>query len=142
MSDVEKTIQDAKETLPEVTPTPPDLQAQVSAQELKARLEWGEPGLTIVDVRSRDNFNNGHIMGAIPMPMDTLVDRAQDSLETNRDIYVYGEHDQQTAEAAKHLRDAGFMRVAELKGGLAEWKAIAGSTEGIAEAQTPVDADV
>lgn len=135
MSSVEENIQKAKDALPNVTPTPPDLKPQASAQELKARLEWGEPGLTIVDVRSREAYNQGRIMGAIPMPMDTLADRAKESLEPNRDIYVYGQTDQDAAEAAKSLREAGFQKVAELKGGLSDWKAIGGSTEGIVESQ-------
>lgn len=133
--DVEEGIQAAKEKLPDVTPTPPGLKAESSAQDLKARLEGGEPGLTIIDVRDRETYNDGHIMGAIPMPMDELVERAKSSLQVNRDIYVYGGSDQETAQAANSLRQAGFMNVAELKGGLDGWKAIAGSTEGRAEAQ-------
>lgn len=135
---VEQGILNAKEALPNVTPTPPDLKSQVSAQELKARLEWGEPGLTIIDVRDRNAFNDAHIMGAIPMPVETIVQQIQGNLEPNRDIYVYGENDQQSAEAARKLREVGYIRVAELKGGLSDWKAIAGSTEGIIESQSPV----
>lgn len=135
---VEQGILNAKEALPNVTPTPPGLKSQVSAQELKARLEWGEPGLTIIDVRDRNTFNDAHIMGAMPMPVETIVQQIQGNLEPNRDIYVYGENDQQTAEAANKLREAGYYRVAELKGGLSDWKAIAGSTEGIVESQSPV----
>jgi len=134
----EQAILNAKEALPNVTPTPPDLKSQVSAQELKARLEWGEPGLTIIDVSDRNTFNDAHILGAIPMPLETLVKQIQGTLEPNRDIYVYGENDQQTAEAANQLRQAGYYRVAELKGGLSDWKAIAGPTDGIIESQSPV----
>lgn len=133
--DVEGAIKAAKDKLPDVTPTPPGLKAESSAQDLKARLEGGEPGLTIIDVCDRDKYNDGHIMGAIPMPMAELVERAQSSLEANRDIYVYGGSDEETSQAANSLRQAGFMNVAELKGGLKGWKAIAGSTEGRAEAQ-------
>jgi rhodanese-related sulfurtransferase len=141
MNNLDQNIENAKQSLPNVTPTPPDLKSQVSAQELKARLEWGEPGLTIIDVRDRNAFNDAHIMGAIPMPSETLVDQISGNLEPQRDIYVYGDTDQQTAEAAQKLRGAGFIRVAELKGGLSDWKAIAGSTEGILEAQSPVGAE-
>lgn len=128
-------IQAAKEKLPDVTPTPPGLKAESSAQDLKDRLDGGEPGLTIIDVRDRETYNDGHIMGAIPMPMDELVERAKPSLQVNRDIYVYGGSDQETSQAANSLRQAGFMNVAELKGGLDGWKAIAGATEGRVEAQ-------
>ena len=134
MSEVENTILKAKDKLPEVTPTPPPQQMpQSSAQALKDRLQWGEPAFTILDVRDRTTFNQSRIMGAMPMSIDELPDRAKASLELNRDIYVYGENDEQSAQAAAKLREAGFERVSELRGGLAAWKAIGGSTEGTAE---------
>lgn len=105
-------------------PTPPSLKAQSRVFDLKARLDWGEPALTIIDVRPRGHFNISHIMGAIPMPMQELVDRALSSLELTRDIYVYGETDEETAEAAAKLRTAGYQNVSELRGGLAAWKAV------------------
>ena len=138
---ISDTFKDAKDKLPEVTPTPPGLKAQTSANDLKTRLEWGEPALTIIDVRDRNTFNDGHIMGAMPMPMEELVDRVKSALEVSRDIYVYGETDEQTATAADQLRAAGFVQVAELKGGLPGWKAIGGPTEGISESRTPAGAD-
>lgn len=134
MSEVENTILKAKDKLPEVTPTPPALQMpQSSAQALKDRLQWGEPAFTILDVRERNAFNQSRLMGAMPMSIDELPDRAKASLELNRDIYVYGENDEQSAQAAAKLREAGFERVSELRGGLAAWKAIGGPTEGTTE---------
>uniref|UniRef100_UPI0001A51B87 Alr3790 protein n=1 Tax=Nostoc sp. (strain PCC 7120 / SAG 25.82 / UTEX 2576) TaxID=103690 RepID=UPI0001A51B87 len=96
---------------------------------LKSRLEWGEPAFTILDVRDRSTYNDGHIMGAMAMPIEDLVDRASSSLEKSRDIYVYGAGDEQTSQAVNLLRSAGFEHVSELKGGLAAWKAIGGPTE-------------
>ncbi len=89
---------------------------------LKNRLDWGEPALTIVDVRERNAFNTSHIMGAISMPITELVVRARASLELIRDIYVYGETDEQTTEAASQLREAGYRNIAELIGGLTAWR--------------------
>jgi rhodanese-related sulfurtransferase len=133
MKNVEGMIEDAKKSLPNVTPTPPGLKPSSSVYDLKSRLEWGEPGLTILDVRDREQFNKGRITGAESMPLEYLATRAQSALHPIRDIYVYGESDQQTAEAASQLRGAGFVNVAELKGGLAAWKAAAGPTEGSEE---------
>lgn len=123
-------IKNAKEALPNVTPTPPDLKNASSVYDLKSRLEWGEPALTILDTRPREVFNDSHIMGAMDFPVSELVTLAKNSLEFERDIYIYGANEQETAQAATMLREAGFRAVAELKGGLAEWKAIGGSTEG------------
>ncbi len=134
MSKAEDAILNAKDKLPNITPTPPSQQKpQSSAQALKQRLEWGEVAFTILDVRDRTVFNQSHILGAMSMLPDDLVERAKASLEPQREIYVYGDSDEQTAQAAAQLREAGFQSVSELKGGLAGWKAIGGPTEGTAE---------
>jgi rhodanese-related sulfurtransferase len=131
-------ILDAKEALPNITPTPPShVKQQASVHELKSRLEWGEPGLTILDVRDRESFHRSHITGSMNMPLEELVDRAKSSLEPVRDIYVYSDSDDLTAQAANHLRRSGFVNVVELKGGLEAWKAIAGPAEGPEEMQSP-----
>ncbi|MBE9182572.1 rhodanese-like domain-containing protein [Oculatella sp. LEGE 06141] len=140
MDNIQDTIKDAKDKLPNVTPTPPGLHKQATPDELKSRLLWGEPGLTIVDVRSREAFNDYRIMGAVPMPMDTLPESVQGQLELTRDIYVYGADDQETAQAAQTLRQCGFQNVAELKGGIDAWANIAGQTEGRATSNKPVAA--
>lgn len=134
MKSIQKMITDIKAALPNITPTPPDLRAQSTVYELKSRLEWGEPALTIVDVRDRETFNDGHITGAIPMPLDELLQDVQSpGLSVDRDIYIYGETDEETAQAAAQLRQNGFYRVSELKGGLKAWKAVAGPTDGSEE---------
>lgn len=117
-----------------LTPTP--LQAQSRVYELKERLDWGDPALTIIDVRDRSQFNESHIMGAIPMPANELVDRALSSLELARDIYIYGETDEETAIAAAELREAGYKNVSELRGGVAAWKAVGFPVEAILRASS------
>lgn len=119
-----------KEAGSKITPIPADFDAVSSPSDLKARLDWGEPGLSIVDVRDREAHNNERIMGAVPMPLDTVVDRANSAFEAERDIYVYGESDDQAQQAISQLRSAGFKRVSLIKGGLSAWKAVNGATEG------------
>lgn len=138
LPDPQEAIQAAKEKLPNVTPKPPAIKAQSPVQDLKARLEWGEPALTIIDVSDRNVFNHSHITGAIPVPIENLVEVAQESrIEPSRDVYIYGENEQQTTKAAETLRKAGWQNVAELQGGLVAWKAIAGPTDGTEDSQKP-----
>jgi len=110
---------------------PDTIQDKADVDALKNRLDWGEPALTIVDVRDRNAFNTRHITGAIAMPINELLTRARASLELIRDIYVYGETDEQTAEAASQLRNAGYQHIAELVGGLAAWKTAEYPSEGV-----------
>lgn len=105
-------------------PTPPPLRARSLVYDLKTRLDWGKPALTILDVRDRTLFNTSHILGALSMPMAELGQRAAASLPLSRDLYVYGETDEETAVAAHLLRTLGYKNVSELRGGMAAWKAV------------------
>ncbi|MDJ0897498.1 MAG: rhodanese-like domain-containing protein [Xenococcus sp. MO_188.B8] len=111
-------------------PIPAPLKAQSRVYDLKERLDWGEPALTIIDVRDRHLFKVSHILGAVSLPMNELVARALVNFELTRDIYVYGSTQEQTAIAAAQLRSAGFQNVAELIGGLGAWKAFDYPIEG------------
>lgn len=104
--------------------TSESLQRQSRVYDLKARLDWGEPALTIIDVRDRSKFNTSHITGAVPMPLTEPKDRVLDKLELGRDIYIYGDTDEETAAGAAQLRAAGYRNVSEIRGGLAAWKAV------------------
>ena len=118
-----KTISDIKDKIEDVLPSAPDAAPVSSAQALKERLDWGKPALTIIDIRDRESFLEERIMGA--MLMDDV-----NNLAKNRDIYVYGDSNEETAQAANKLRGAGYESVSQLQGGLAGWKAIQGPTEG------------
>ncbi len=114
-----------------IIPMPDAIQNESRVGALNKRLNWGEPALTIIDVRDRQAFNKGHIMGAIAMPIRELVGRAQASLELNRDIYVYGDTAEETADAATQLRQVGYQHIAELVGGLSAWRTARYPVEGI-----------
>ncbi|MFB2838555.1 rhodanese-like domain-containing protein [Floridanema evergladense] len=115
----------------DLIPNPTPLREQCLVYDLKARLDWGEPALTIIDVRDRNQFNSSHILGAVPMPLHQLVERALASLELNRDIYIYGETDEESAIAAGKLRAAGYVNVSQIRGGLPAWKAVGYPIEAI-----------
>ncbi|MGF1541768.1 MAG: rhodanese-like domain-containing protein [Pleurocapsa sp.] len=116
-------ISEAKDKLSEIIPTPPEPTPVASAQSLKERLDWGEPALTIIDTRDREAFLQERIRGAMLLSDVT-------SLPENREIYLYGDSEQEVAEAANNLRQAGFESISQLQGGLPGWKAIRGATEG------------
>ncbi|MEY2830839.1 MAG: hypothetical protein RLZZ574_97 [Cyanobacteriota bacterium] len=119
----EKAISNIKETITKPIPTPPPATPKASAQALKERLQWGEPGLTIIDARDREAFLQERITGAMLMESVT-------NIPENREIYVYSNSDGETEQAANKLRQEGFESVSQLQGGLAGWKAIQGPTEG------------
>ncbi len=138
MAQLSDQIESVKSTITEPLPTPPDLTGKKAApNELLSRLNWGEPGLTIVDVRSREAFNNERITGAVPMPMGQIPDSEEPLLEYERDLYIYSDSPENATEAANRFRQAGFKHVAEIEGGLDAWKKIGGPTEGVYAFSSP-----
>ena len=119
-----KVVSEIKEKVVDsVAPTPPEATPVSSAQALKERLQWGEPGLTIIDARDREAFLEERITGA--MLLEDVNDLSQE-----REIYVYGGSDAETKEVANKLRNSGMKSVSQIQGGLAGWKAVQGPTEG------------
>ena len=116
-------ISEAKEKLGEAVPTPPAPTPKASAQSLKERLQWGEPGLTIIDTRDRESYLEERIMGAM------LIEDVS-NLPENREIYVYGSSDGEAEKVANKLRQQGFDSISQIQGGLAGWKAVDGAIEG------------
>ena len=123
-------VDDVKKAVGKVTPVPTDFDAVSSPSDVKKRLDWGEPGLTIVDVRSRDAFNEERIMGAIPGFDEETMELLKSSTSKDRDIYLYGNADQDSEQVASELRSSGYKRISVIKGGLSAWKAIDGTIEG------------
>jgi rhodanese-related sulfurtransferase len=107
-----------------IIPTPTPLKPKSRVYDLKARLDWGEPALTIIDVRDRQEFAINHVMGSVNLPLAQVVDLALLNFELTRDIYICGDTDEEIAEAAAALRSAGFTSVSEVQGGVPAWKAV------------------
>lgn len=109
---------------------PKPLEEQSRIYDLKKRLDWGKAALTIIDVRNRDTFNKSHITGSVSLPLNQLLNGVLSNFEPDRDIYFYGQTDEETTVAANTLRDVGYVNVAELLGGLPAWKAAGFPIEG------------
>lgn len=126
-------LKDAQQTVGKATPVPTEFKEETTPSEIKDRLDWGEPALTLMDVRDRTSFNEERIMGAIFIPEGEIVNLAKQSMAPERSIYIYGEDDAAAKTAASQLSQAGYKKVSTIKGGLAAWKAINGATEGRAQ---------
>jgi rhodanese-related sulfurtransferase/predicted transcriptional regulator len=92
----------------------------IARDELQARLRTGD--LVLVDVRPEDEFEAGHIEGAISIPIDELSDRLAELPEGAEIIaYCRGPLCAYAHEAVRHLRSAG-RPARRLEGGWPEWK--------------------
>lgn len=83
-----------------------------------------EKDVIILDVRTPQEYQEGHISNAINIPVQILGQQL-DKLNNFKDkkILVYCRSGNRSAIASQILDRAGFKNVYNLKGGLLEWKA-------------------
>ena len=76
----------------------------------------------VLDVRSRFEFDHGHVPGAIHVPFWKVASHLGEVPATGSDeIVVYCGHGPRALWAAARLRSAGFERVTLLEGHWAQW---------------------
>ncbi len=78
----------------------------------------------VVDVRDKKEFEAGHIVDAINIPLINLKQRAVELKKHKaRPVIVVCKLGQHAGEAANILMEAGHEQVVKLSGGVSEWKA-------------------
>lgn len=78
----------------------------------------------VLDVRDRKDFEKGHIVDAINIPLARLPERiAELEKQKSNPVIVVCQFGQSAGEAVKLLQANGFARANKLAGGLAEWQA-------------------
>src|SRR6187549_2505262 len=77
-----------------------------------------------LDIRERKDYEKGHIVDAINIPLAKLNERIAE-LEKHKEIplIVVCEMGHQSGEAIKILQAKGFAHVIKMFGGMAEWHA-------------------
>jgi rhodanese-related sulfurtransferase len=95
---------------------------EISAKELKERLDGGEDQALLLDVREPWEFEICHIPGAILIPMGDVEEKL-DELDPEREIVVICHHGIRSQQVAYYLEQVGFGNVTNLSGGVAEWAA-------------------
>ena len=76
----------------------------------------------ILDVRTQNEFDAGHVPQAILIPYDELASRVSElGSETDRPIVVYCKSGRRAGIASTTLTEAGFTRVLHLEGDMNGW---------------------
>ena len=93
---------------------------QISQDQAKEMIEK-EDGHIIVDVRRQDEFETGHIPGAICIPNESIgTEQPEDLPDLNQIILVYCRSGNRSKQAAQKLFDMGYTNVYEF-GGIIDW---------------------
>lgn len=113
LAEIEQIRRQFRESHPDLTP--------VDCDTLRERIDSG--AIVLVDVRPREEYQAGHIAGALCMPLDELEQRLE-SLPRDQEIVAYcrGPYCIMAAEAVEQLRAKGF-RASHMEEGVREWRA-------------------
>lgn len=78
----------------------------------------------LLDIREKKDFDAGHIVDSVHIPMSKLGSRVSE-LEKHKakPVIVACRLGQQSTDAVKILKSAGFENVMRLSGGITEWRA-------------------
>jgi rhodanese-related sulfurtransferase len=80
-----------------------------------------EQGYVILDTRTREEYDQGHIPGAIQISHDEITEKAEEVL-TDKDqlILVYCRSGRRSKIAAEALVELGYTNIKEF-GGIIDW---------------------
>ena len=93
---------------------------QITAEEAKKIMDSGEEHI-ILDVRAQNEYDQGHIPGAILIPHTEIENRAEDELpDKDKLILVYCRSGRRSKIAAESLAELGYTNVKEF-GGINDW---------------------
>lgn len=92
----------------------------ITAEEAKKLMD-SESGYVILDVRTEQEYAQGHIPGAILIPDYEISEKAE-SVLTDKDqlILVYCRSGRRSKNAAAQLEEMGYTRIREF-GGILDW---------------------
>lgn len=94
---------------------------QVRSEEAQRMMEE-ETGYLIVDVRTIEEYEERHILGAMNIPNESIGEEEIAQLpDKNQLIFVYCRSGRRSKEAAEKLVALGYKNVVEF-GGINDWK--------------------
>ncbi len=93
---------------------------KITAEQAKERMGSGDE-LIVLDVRTQDEYDAGHIEGAVLLPNETITDTQPDLLPNlDAEILIYCRSGNRSAQAALKLIAMGYTNVYDF-GGIIDW---------------------
>jgi molybdopterin/thiamine biosynthesis adenylyltransferase/rhodanese-related sulfurtransferase len=95
---------------------------QIDSRALSEALAGSSPPL-LIDVREQDEWDEGHISGAVHVPRGNLESRIERTApDRSEQIVIYCAAGNRSAYAAKTLEELGYEHVSSLAPGYTGWK--------------------
>lgn len=83
-----------------------------------------EAGVQLLDVRTLEEWNEGHLKGAkrVTLSETGFADQVKAVFDPGKPVVVYCRSGKRSAKAAVLLQSAGFTRVHDMDGGITAWQ--------------------
>ena len=95
---------------------------EVSVEEVRGRVGKTN-GPTVLDVREKDEYRDGHLDGAISLPRGFLEMRVEETVpDKGTPMIAYCAGGTRSLIAARTLKEMGYTNVVSMTGGFAAWK--------------------
>jgi phage shock protein E len=75
----------------------------------------------LLDVRTAEEYAEGHIKGAVLIPVQELAQRISE-VPKDKQVYVYCHSGGRSSRASNMLVNAGYTRIENVQGGFMAWK--------------------
>jgi len=103
---------EARENVPEITP-----------QQVNDLLTNNGKSHVLLDVRESDEWRQGHLEGALPLPRGFLEIKVETAIpDKNAPIIAYCAGGVRSLLAAKAMKEMGYQNVSSMSGGYTAWK--------------------
>ncbi len=93
-------------------------QIDITVEQGKKMIDGGE--VFILDVRTVEEYNDGHVNGSVLIPLADLEKRLNE-IPRDRKILVYCRTGHRSTQASEILVKNGFTQVYNMKGGITDW---------------------
>ncbi len=95
---------------------------EVTIEDVKAQMGNGAKP-TLLDVREREEYREGHLEGAVPLPRGFLEMRIEETVaDKSAPIIAYCAGGVRSLIAARTLKEMGYEQVTSMSGGYTAWK--------------------
>ncbi|MBA2555959.1 MAG: molybdopterin biosynthesis protein MoeB, partial [Chloroflexi bacterium] len=85
--------------------------------------QLADGGVTVVDVRESNEWEEGHLPGALHVPRGFLESRIEGTVpDRNAPVVLYCAGGVRSALAARQLAELGYTDVVSMAGGFQQWK--------------------
>jgi phage shock protein E len=102
------------------TPSAPVVTTPMTQEQLLAHLEQHADHVFVLDVRSPQEFAEGHVPGALNVPYDQVAGRLGE-IPRDKDVVLYCRSGRRAGLAADVLAAHGYRRLSHLEGDMPEW---------------------